>query len=274
MRISFVASTRPDAQVVLGKLVDKYGHCETAEADYIVALGGDGTALRALHTAMGIVRKPVFAMRLGTSVGFLGNPFRLDDLEIRLTRAVRYSFHPLRVRIEDISGAQKTVLSINDASLMRQTRLTAKLLVSLDGARCEDVFVGDGILVATPIGSTAYNRSCGGPLLPLQSSLLAVSGIAPYSGKSWSHIAIDDTGTVSVEVIAPAWRPVRLETDIEELRDIARVEILLAREFICTLMFDSNPILQSRPLPGGVAEAIAHQAHPARQATIAAPMQN
>lgn len=272
MRISFLASARPDAQAVLGDMIDRYGQSEIAKADYIVALGGDGTALRALHAALGIAGRPVFAMRLGTSVGFLGNPFRPDDLETRLAKAVRYSFHPLRIRTEDISGGIKTMLSINDASLLRQTRLTAKLLVGLDEGRCENVFVGDGILVATPIGSTAYNRSAGGPLLPLQSSLLALTGIAPYGGKSWSHIAMDDTGVISVEVVTPAWRPVRLETDIEELYDIARAEITLARDFVCTLMFDTNPILEVRPLPEE-ATAIGHQARSGRRATLAAPMQ-
>lgn len=249
MRIAFIGSSRPEAEKALGVLIERYGQNDPAEADYVVAVGGDGTTLRALHAGLGAGCKPVFAMRQDGSLGFLANPFQLDDLEPRLERAVRYSFHPLRVRSEDIAGAHQILLAINDVSLMRQTRRAAKLLVEIDGTRCGTVFVGDGVLVATPLGSTAYNRSAGGPLLPLQSSLLAVTGIAPFGGRSWSHIAMDDTSVVDLEVVTPAHRPVRLETDVQALQDIARAQISVARDVICTLLFDDNPILRSRSFP-------------------------
>ncbi|WP_313613242.1 NAD kinase [Rhizobium sp.] len=247
MRISFVASSRPDAQSALGQFTDRYGQSDPSAADCIVAIGGDGTTLRALHATLGPGAKPVFAMRMGTSVGFLANPLRFNDLEPRLEKAVRYSFHPLRIRTETTSGIRKSVLTINDATFVRQTRLTAKLLVSVDGTECGGVFVGDGVLISTPLGSTAYNRSAGGPVLPLNAGILALTGIAAYGARPWANTALDDSSVVTVDVMAPAWRPVRLETDVDELSDIARAEATLARDVICTLLFDANPILKARP---------------------------
>jgi NAD+ kinase len=246
MNIAFIGSSRPEARKALGDLIDRYGQSELAEADYVVALGGDGTVLRALHRVLPARRRPVFAMRLDGSLGFLANPFRPDDLELRLRRAVPYSFHPLRIRSQDLAGTSEVFLSVNDASLVRQTRRAARLLVEIDGTACGPVFVGDGMLVATPLGSSAYNRSAGGPILPLQSSLLAVTGIAPFGGRSWTPVAIDDTSVIDLEVVTPAHRPVHLETDAHTAPDIARVQISLARDVIGTLLFDDNPILRSR----------------------------
>ena len=248
MRISFFASARPEAVRCLGEFEARYGNCEFSDAECVVAIGGDGTVLRALHTAMLVSGKPVFGMRVGNSRGYLANSAFVDDLEARLSAAVRYSFHPLRVTVEDSSGVQRSLTSINDVSLVRRTRQAAKLVVSIDGTRYGTMFVGDGIVVATPLGSTAYNLSAGGAILPLQAGLLAVSGIAPVSPAGWAQIATEDDNVVELEVVAPIWRPVRLETDIEEVQDVRRARVGLARDIVCTLMFDDNPILRAHPL--------------------------
>ena len=247
MRISFFGSARPEVVKVLNELEARYGNCDTVDAECVVAVGGDGTVLRALHAATRAAGKPVFGMRVGNSRGYLANPMRLDDLETRLRVATRYSFHPLRVSIQHVGGLQRTLVSINDVSLIRRTRQAAKLLVAIDGTRSGALFVGDGVVVATPLGSTAYNWSAGGPILPLQSGLLAIAGIAP-TYPAWAQIATEDSSVIELEVVTPAWRPTRLETDVEEVADIARATIALARDIVCTLMFDENPLLHARPL--------------------------
>ena len=246
MRISFFGSARPEIVKVLNELEARYGNCDISDAECVVAIGGDGTALRALHAATRAAGKPVFGMRVGNSRGYLANPVRLDGLEARLRVATRYSFHPLRIGMEDVTGLRRTLMSINDVSLVRRTRQAAKLLVAIDGTRYGAMFVGDGIVVATPLGSTAYNWSAGGPILPLQSGLLAITGIAP-AYPAWAQIATEDNSVIELEVVTPAWRPTRLETDVEEASDIARATIALARDVVCTLMFDENPLLQARP---------------------------
>lgn len=248
MRISFFASARPEVVRVSSELEARYGNCEISDAECVVAIGGDGTVLRALHAATRASGKPVFGMRIGNSKGYLANAALLDDLEARLRVATRYSFHPLRVTVDDVKGRQRSLISINDVSLVRRTRQAAKLLVAIDGTRYGTMFVGDGIVVATPLGSTAYNLSAGGAILPLQSSLLAISGIAPVRPAAWAQIATEDDGVIELEVVAPAWRPTRLETDVEDVPDIARARIVLARDIVCTLMFDENPILRAHPL--------------------------
>lgn len=246
MHISFFGSPRPEIVKILDDFVARYGNCDTPDAEYIVAIGGDGTVLRALHAASRAGGKPVFGMRVGNSRGHLANPLRLDDLKARLRAATPYSFHPLRVRIEDIAGRKRTLITINDASIVRRTRQAAKLLVMIDGIRYSKLCVGDGVVVATPLGSTAYNLSAGGPVLPLQSGLLVVTCIAPTQ-PSCAPIATEDSSVIELEVVAPAWRPARLETDVEEAPDIARASIALARDIVCTLMFDKNPLLHARP---------------------------
>lgn len=250
MRIAFMGSSRPATEKALGDLIDRYGQSSLTSADYVVCLGGDGTTLRALHAVLAARSTPVYAMRQQGSVGFLANSLQLDDLEQRLIRAVPYSFHPLRIRSQDIAGTSEVLFSVNDACLLRQTRRVAKLLVEIDGTRYGAIFSGDGMLVATPLGSTAYNRSAGGALLPLQSSLLTLTGIAPYEGERlWSNVAMDDTSVIDLEVVTPSDRPVRLETDTQTVSQIARVRISIARDLVATLLFDQNPILSSRLLP-------------------------
>jgi len=244
----FVASPRPEGQKAQCELIKRYGQAELAAADYVVAIGGDGTTLRALHATLGGETKPVFAMRLQGSVGSLGNSYRLTDLPRRLEQAVRFAFHPLQADAEHSTGEKRSVFTINDASLLRQTRLTAKLLITVNAIKDGTAFIGDGILLASPIGSTAYNRSAGGPLLPLGSDLLVLTGIAPYRTGTWSHVALKDDAIVDVEVLAPIWRPVRLETDVEELPNIARVRIRLARQRTLVLLFDPELPLQERQM--------------------------
>jgi NAD+ kinase len=262
MQIAFAASPRAEGQNALRDLVKRYGQAEVGAADYVVAIGGDGTALRALHATLVGETKPVFAMRLHGSIGHLSNSYSLTDLPRRLEQAVRFTLHPLQADVEHATGERRSVFSINDACLLRQTRLAAKLLITVNKVQGSTAFIGDGVLLATPIGSTAYNRSARGPLLPLGSRLLALTGIAPYRIGTWSHVALKDDAIVDVEVLAPIWRPVRLETDVEELPNIARVRMRLVRQRRLVLLFDPEVSLQERQMQRFEGSDVAHSRLP------------
>ena len=181
MKIAFIGSGKSAVQPVLQQLINRYGQCSIDEAEYIVALGGDGTALRALHSALPMAGKPVFAMRLPDSVGALANQFDLMRLSQRLQQARRVQIHPLKAEAQSVSGAITTVFGINEIVLMRQRLQAAKLHVRWDGAGDVQQVTADGILIATPVGSTGYNRSAGGPILPVDFGIVGGDGIGRVS---------------------------------------------------------------------------------------------
>ena len=240
MKIAFLSSPRPAAQCVLKELTGRYGQAAPLDAEFIVSVGGDGTVLKALQTGLPIPAKPIFAMRTEGSVGFLGNPLRLANLRERLRSAVAVTLHPLRADIEQTGKQCRTAFAINEIVVIRERLQTAKLRFEIQGQQAPTIITGDGLMLATPLGSTAYNRSLGGPLLPRTSSLLALTGIAIRHPADWSHLVLDDHSIVDIEVIEADHHPVRLETSTESVPNVRRVRLSLERSSSLTLLFDRD----------------------------------
>jgi NAD+ kinase len=236
MKICFVASPRPAAQDIVRQLADRYGQCDLPAADYVVVVGGDGTVLKALHSTLTTPGKPVFAMRLGGSRGILANRLDLSGLPDRLQSARRIALRPLRAQARDTSGRSKTIYGINEIALVRQRLQAAHLTVTMDGARTLPGIVGDGLVVATPIGSTGYNQSIGGPELPLDLPLLALTGISVSRVSRWADRVVDDSTVIEVAVQEPQYRPVRLETNLEEFFELAEARITCSRDVGAVLL--------------------------------------
>ncbi|MGP1274579.1 MAG: NAD kinase [Caulobacterales bacterium] len=244
MRLAFHAAERPDALAARKALEERYGNCPLLEADYVVALGGDGCMLDALHAVMGH-NIPVYGMNFG-SVGFLMNDPAHDDLPARLDAAERAIIHPLRAKGTDISGAAFESLAINEVSLLRQTRQTAKIRIFIDGIERMEELAADGVLVSTPAGSTAYNFSAHGPILPIDASLLALTPISAFRPRRWRGALLSHASTVTFEVIEPGHRPVAAVADNREFRDVASVTVAEAADVTLTMMFDAGRALDER----------------------------
>ncbi len=236
MKICFVASPRPAAQDIVRQLAERYGQCQLPDADHVVVVGGDGTVLKALHATLATPGKPVFAMRLGGSLGVLANRLDLVGLPDRLRSARRISLRPLRAEARDASGRSKTIYGINEIALVRQRLQAAHLTVTLGRSGPLPPIVGDGLVVATPIGSTGYNHSIGGPELPLDLPLLALTGISVSRVSHWTDRVVDDSTTIDVAVQEPQYRPVRLETSLEEFFEVAEARITCSRDVGATLL--------------------------------------
>lgn len=246
LAIAFSASQRPEAQEALQRLVRRYGQCDEASADVIVALGGDGAMLDALRRRFDD-HKPVYGMHRGT-VGFLMNEYAEDDLPARLDRAERATLNPLRMQAVDIHEARHERLAINEVSLLRQTAQTARLRILVDGRERLPELACDGVLVATPAGSTAYNLSAHGPILPIGANLLALTPISPFRPRRWRGALLRHDAKVRIEVNEPGRRPVSATADNQEVRDIALVEISEDRARHLTLLFDPDHALDERIL--------------------------
>ena len=238
MRICFVASPRPPAPDILHELTGRYGQCDLPDADYVVAVGGDSTVLKALHATLTMAEIPVFAMRLDGSAGFLPNRLDLADLPDRLQSARRVPLWPLKAEAHDVGGGTKTVFGINEIVLVRQRLQAAKLTVTMNRTATLPRIVGDGFLVATPIGSTGYNHSAGGPQLPLDLPLVMLTGISVSRASSWTNMVVSDDTIIDVAVHDPRYRPVRLETSLEEFPDLAEARISCSRDVGMTLLLD------------------------------------
>lgn len=245
-RIAFVASPTEDAQGALGALRERYGDTPPAEADVIVSLGGDGFMLRTLHRhrARGL---PVYGMKLGT-VGFLMNQFHTDDLCERIARARATVLRPLVMEAMTEAGSSVSALAFNEVSLLRQTKQAAHVRVALNGAVKLPELICDGVLVATPAGSTAYNLSAHGPILPFGSPLLAMTPISPFRPRRWRGAILPSHIEVTVEVLDPYKRPVSATADSNEVRDVVEVRIRESREETMTLLFDPEHGLEDRIL--------------------------
>ena len=246
LNISFSASQRPEAQHALEVLTSKYGHVDESVADVVVALGGDGAMLDALRRRFDD-RKPVYGMHRGT-VGFLMNEYSEDDLVQRLNDAVRVTLHPLRMTSTDIHGQTHTRLAINEVSLLRQTAQTARLKISVDGKTRMDGLSCDGVMVATPAGSTAYNLSAHGPILPIGSNLLALTPVSAFRPRRWRGALLRHDAAVRIDVEAPDRRPVSAAADNQEVRDIVSVEIVEDRSIDIYMLFDTGHALEERIL--------------------------
>ncbi|AEH81389.1 ATP-NAD kinase [Sinorhizobium meliloti] len=241
MKIAFRASPRPRAQGALKELSGRYGQTPAAEADFIVAIGGDGTALEALHEALAMPAmpaKPVFAMRTDSSTGILCNSLRTHDLTERLQAASSEELPVLQAEIEQVGGRSRELFAINEIVLERQVFQQAKLSVAVRGNGDPMNINGDGLVLTTPIGSTGYNRTLGGPLLPLGSSLMAVTGKAIGCPPAWSPIVLCDHSILDVEVIEAAHRPVQIATTSETVLNISRARLFRSPDRTVTLLVD------------------------------------
>ena len=244
--ISFVASDTPEAQAAQAKLADRYGNADTATADVIVALGGDGLMLQTLHRFIG-TGTPIYGMNRG-SVGFLMNEFRERGLRKRLTEAQRSVVHPLSMRAVDADGTEVRAEAINEVSLLRRSYQAAKLRISIDGQVRLDELVADGVLLATPAGSTAYNLSANGPILPLDAPLLALTPISAFRPRRWRGALLPDHAKVTIEVLEAAKRPVSAVADHVQIDNVLRVEIEIDRNVDLVMLHDPGHSLDERIL--------------------------
>lgn len=245
-RIHFVASRGRRDDPAVEALVDRYGQSPLGDAEVIVALGGDGFMLHTLHRMIE-TDLPVYGMKTG-NVGFLMNRFEKDGLGERLCAAQEVSLYPLKMRAETTSGEVHEALAINEVSLLRQSNQAAHLRVSINDAVKVEQLVSDGILLATTAGSTAYNFSVRGPILPLGTDALALTPISPFRPRRWRGAVLPASARVTFEVLDPEKRPVSATADAFEVRDIARVDIHEARDVSLRLLFDPDHSLEDRIL--------------------------
>lgn len=245
-RIAFLASNTEPAQTARAQLVARYGDVEPDQADVLCPLGGDGFMLQTLHRHGGI-GKPVFGMKLG-SVGFLMNQYRDDDLIERLALAGPAHLRPLEMIALTESGTTTGSLAYNDVSMLRQTRQAAHIGIDLNGQERVAELICDGVLVSTPAGSTAYNYSAHGPILPLGSHTIALTPLAPYRPRRWRGAILKADTEVRFRVLDPYKRPVSVTADSHETRDVVEVTIRESREREVTLLFDPEHNLEERML--------------------------
>jgi NAD+ kinase len=245
-RIAFVASPIREARTSLERLARRYGNARADTADVIVALGGDGLMLQTLHRFMNS-GKPIYGMHRGT-VGFLMNEFSEDGLKERLAAAQETLIHPLLMRARDSKGKVHTHRAINEVSLFRQSYQAARLRILVDGKERLAELMADGVLVATPAGSTAYNLSAQGPIIPINASLLALTPISPFRPRRWRGALLPDKARVTVEVLEADKRPVAAVADHDEVRSVRKVEIGMDRKIAMHMLFDPGHSLDERIL--------------------------
>ncbi|MBV8564421.1 MAG: NAD kinase [Methylobacteriaceae bacterium] len=245
-QIAFLAAGAPDAEAALARLTSRYGNAPAASADVVVALGGDGLMLQTLRRFMGMP-KPIYGMNRG-SVGFLMNDYREEGLRERLALAKPSIIHPLLMRAVTLLGHEETARAINEVSLLRQMSQAAKLAITINGKERLNELIADGILVSTPAGSTAYNLSANGPILPLDAQLMALTPIAPFRPRRWRGALVRDTAQIVLDILEAEKRPVSAVADHFEIRDVRRVEIAMDRATELVLLHDAGHSLDERIL--------------------------
>ncbi|MCP4329941.1 MAG: NAD kinase [Alphaproteobacteria bacterium] len=244
--IAFVASEAEPAQRALEELVSRYGQAEPTAADVIVALGGDGFMLETLHANLHAGVR-IYGMHRG-SVGFLMNEYEFEDLPDRIQSAKPVVLHPLRMIATTIDGQSVDALAFNEVSLIRESRQAAKIEIQIDGVIRLHELVCDGVIVATPAGSTAYNFSAQGPIIPIGAGLLAVTPISAFRPRRWRGALIPHLARVTFRIHEGNKRPVSATADYTEVRDVAEVEVREDREVAITLLFDAEHNLEERIL--------------------------
>ncbi len=242
--IAFAASEAPLAQEARARLAARYGDSALDTADIVVALGGDGFMLQILH-ATERAGTPVYGMNRGT-VGFLMNTYAEDDLPERLGHAEEAVIHPIRMTAGGVQGEVTDGLAINEVSLLRSGPQAAKLRISIDGRERMEELVCDGALVATPAGSTAYNYSAHGPILPIGSDVLALTAIAPFRPRRWRGALVPMRAVVRFDVIEPVLRPVRAVADSQPVENVAWVEVESHPQVRHRILFDPGHGLEER----------------------------
>jgi NAD+ kinase len=241
---AFVASDTEEARAAAERLRTRYATVAPDEAEIIVALGGDGFVLETLHKYLAR-GAPIYGMNCGT-VGFLMNLYDEEDLPQRLARAEKVTLHPLAMTARNLAGETLKALAINEVSLLRQSRQAAKLQISVDGVVRLKELICDGVLVATAAGSTAYNLSAHGPIVPMGAPLLALTPISVFRPRSWRGALLPNTTRVVIEVLDPSKRPVSATADFTEVRDVARVEVREDAATSLHLLFDPEHALEER----------------------------
>jgi NAD+ kinase len=245
-QICFVTNETPQAEAAAARLRDRYGHVDLGQADIVVALGGDGLMLQTLHTVMGS-ETPVYGMNFG-SVGFLMNSFNEANLDARLAASQRTRIYPLAVTVRDASGVERSALAINEVSLFRSTYQAAKIQILVDGEVRLDELICDGALLATPAGSTAYNLSAHGPILPIEAPLLALTPISPFRPRRWRGAILSNRAVVTFVTREAEKRPVSVAADNIEFQNVVEVSVREDRTHGVTLLFDPGTSLEERVL--------------------------
>lgn len=245
-KIAFIATEQPEAQQALSQLRASYGESKPEDADVIVALGGDGLMLQTLHRFM---RRdlPIYGMNRG-SIGFLMNEYRPDKLLERLEAAEITRIHPLRMTARTADGQVHEAIAINEVSLLRQTYQAAKICISIDGKQRMEELICDGVLLATPAGSTAYNLSAQGPIIPIDAALLALTPISPFRPRRWRGALLPHRAKVKFDILEADKRPVSAVADHTEFRSVVSVHVEEDRDIVLKMMFDDGHSLDERIL--------------------------
>ncbi len=243
-RIAFTAAATTVAKESRERLIELYGNVSLADAQVVVALGGDGHLLETLHAMTG-QPTPIYGMNCG-SVGFMMNPFNEADLPRRLAEAQAALLHPLRMHAVTQTGAVEEAVALNEVSLLRQLRQAAKIRISVDGRVRIAELICDGVLISTPAGSTAYNLSAHGPIVPLSANLLPLTPISAFRPRRWRGALLPSTADVLFEVLEPEKRPVAAVADAFEVRDVASVAVSEDRTMVWTVLFDPDMALSER----------------------------
>ncbi|NDV88067.1 NAD kinase [Aurantimonas aggregata] len=234
--ISFLASSTPAAQEAARRLSVLYGNDKPENAGVIVALGGDGHMLNTLHRFMG-TGVPIYGMNKGT-IGFLMNEYREDGLRERLAAATQNVIHPLTMTAIDAEGNTHDALAINEVALFRQSYQAARLQIAIDGIVRLEELVCDGVMVATPIGSTAYNLSAQGPIIPVEAPLLALTPVSPFRPRRWRGALLPNHQTVEIVVLEPDKRPVNAVADATEVKSVRKITIRESATDTGLILFD------------------------------------
>ncbi len=246
MKLALLVSDTPPAQEAAALLRERQDFVPIGAASHVVALGGDGFLLHCLHQAMHArAPLPMYGMNLGT-IGFLMNHWSPDGIEARIAAAKTFVLHPLAMEATTISGDRVVSPAINEVSLLRETRQAAKIEISIDGRVRMEELAADGVLVATPAGSTAYNLSANGPILPLQSDLLALTPLSPFRPRRWRGALLPQASVVEFRVLEAKKRPVSAVADQHEVRDVAHVRVTSDRSVSLELLFDPDWALDDR----------------------------
>jgi NAD+ kinase len=244
MKPHFFSADTAQARQAKEKLVKLYGDTPLEKADAVVALGGDGSMLRAMHDSVKH-QKPVFGMNRG-SVGFLLNTYREEGLLERLQAAHAVKINPLRMKVKTMAGKVLDELAMNEVSLLRETRQTAKLRIKIDNVVRLEELICDGIIVATPAGSTAYNLSAHGPIIPLNAALLALTPISAFRPRRWKGALLPQSSRITFDILEPHNRPVSAVADFTEIRDVEAVEVWRDESIEISLLFDPELNLDER----------------------------
>ncbi len=242
--IAFIAAATDTATAAKSRLVARYGDARPEAADILVALGGDGVMLECLHKVLGTT-KPVYGMNCG-SVGFLMNEFQETNLIERLAAAQASTLHPLRMHAITAAGAVEEALALNEVSLLRQLRQAAKIRISVDHRERLAELICDGVLISTPAGSTAYNLSAHGPIIPLSANLLPLTPISAFRPRRWRGALLPATVEVLFEILEPGKRPVAAVADFTEVRNVVSVAVSEDRSINVTVLFDPDRALSER----------------------------